>query len=174
MTTVENICNQALDIMGYPRHIGNIYEGSKAARIALDLYVQTRYEVLASQPWYFARSELTLTATGTTPAGPWAFEFTYPANAVRLWFVKPAVIPVDPAPVRWLESYDTALGGTKRSILTTFSPAVAVFTQGVSDPASFPSEFTYTLILALSKKMRAPLGMKEQPDDTRGRDQQRS
>jgi hypothetical protein len=49
--TVENICNQALDVIGYARHIGNIYEGSKAARVALDLYVQTRDEVLASQPW---------------------------------------------------------------------------------------------------------------------------
>jgi hypothetical protein len=172
--TVETICNQALDIIGYSRHIGSIYEGSKAARIALDIYVQTRDEVLASQPWYFARSELTLVATGTTPAGPWPFEFTYPANAIRLWFVKPSVIPADPVPVRWLESYDISLGGTKRSILTTFSPAVGVFTQRVSDPASFPPEFVFTLVVALSKKMRAPLGMKEQPDDTRGRDQQRS
>jgi hypothetical protein len=172
--TVETICNQALDVIGYGRHIGNIYDGSKAARVALDLYGQTRDEVLASQPWYFARSELTLAATGTTPAGPWPFEFTYPANAVRLWFVKPTVIPVDPIPVRWLESYDTALGGTKRSILTTFSPAIGVFTRRVTDPGSFPPEFTFTLIVALSKKMRASLGMKEQPDDTRGRDQQRS
>jgi hypothetical protein len=174
MTTIEGICNQALDVIGYPHHIGNIYEGTKAARVALDLYVQTRDEILASQPWYFARSELTLAATGTNAALPWPFEFTYPTNAIRLWFVKPAVIPVDPAPIRWLESYDTNLGGTKRSILTTFSPAVGVFTQRVGDPASFPPEFVFTLVVALAKKMRAPLGMKEQPDDTRGRDQQRS
>jgi hypothetical protein len=172
--TVESICNQALDVIGYGRHIGNIYDGSKAARVALDLYGQTRDEVLASQPWYFARSELTLITTGAAALNPWQFEFTYPANVIRLWFVKPAAAPADPAPIRWLESYDTRLGGTKRSILTTFSPAIGVFTQRITDPGSFPPEFTFTLIVALSKKMRAPLGMKEQPDDTRGRDQQRS
>jgi hypothetical protein len=172
--TIETICNQALDVIGYLRHIGNIYEGSKAARVALDLYGQTRDEVLASQSWYFARSELALASIGQVPSLPWAFEFTYPANMIKLWFVKPVVIPDDPVPIRWLESFDTRTTGTQRSILTTFSPAVGVFTQKVTNPASFPPEFVFTLVVALSKKMRAPLGMKEQPDDTRGRDQQRS
>jgi hypothetical protein len=130
--TIESICNQALDVIGYARHIGNIYEGSKAARVALDLYGQT------------------------------------------LWSVKPSVIPIDPAPINWLESTDTRLGGTKRSILTTFAPAIGVFTQKIIDPAAWPPEFATGLIMELAKKMRAPLGMKVEQDDTRRRSEQRS
>jgi hypothetical protein len=172
--TIESICNQALDVIGYARHIGNIYEGSKAARVALDLYGQTRDEVLASEPWYFARSEIALVVTGVAAPVPWAFEFTFPANAIKLWSVKPSVIPIDPAPINWLESTDTRLGGTKRSILTTFAPAIGVFTQKIIDPAAWPPEFATGLIMELAKKMRAPLGMKVEQDDTRRRSEQRS
>ena len=34
--TIESIVNQALDRIGYKRHLGNIWDGSPAARIALD------------------------------------------------------------------------------------------------------------------------------------------
>jgi hypothetical protein len=171
MASVEGICNQALDIIGYPRHIGNIYEGTKAARVAIDIYGETRDEVLASEPWPFARSEIELTTTGLSAPAPWPFQWLYPSDAIKLWFVKPSPLPADPVPIRWLES---RIGATQRSILTTFSPAIIVYTQRVLNPAEWAPEFTLMLIMALSKKMRAPLGMKEERDDTRGRDQQRS
>ena len=35
MATIENVVNQALDLIGYADHVGNIYEGTKASVIAL-------------------------------------------------------------------------------------------------------------------------------------------
>jgi hypothetical protein len=44
--SIEGICNQALDLIGEKRHIGNIYEGSSVARVALNAWGQTRDDLL--------------------------------------------------------------------------------------------------------------------------------
>src|SRR5438132_1334801 len=98
MTTIEGLCNQALDDIKYPRHIGNIYEGTKAARVALDLWAQTRDAVFADvEPnWAIKNAVLTLNkqapniVNGTAnyagitwdpalyPPVPWLYEYAYP------------------------------------------------------------------------------------------------
>jgi hypothetical protein len=170
--TPDAVVNNALDLAKLPR-IGSLYDGTPQAVVALDLYTETVDEVLISSLWPFARSETTLVGTGLTPIAPWSFEFLYPAGAIRLWFVKPAVIPSDPAPIRWLESGDPRLTGNARSILTTFAPAVGIFTQRISDPNLWPPNYTLMVIEILAKKMQMPQ-KKGEVDDTRGRDQQRS
>jgi hypothetical protein len=67
MPTIEGICNQALDVIGYTRHIGNIYEGTKAARIALNLWKQTRDALLSSIAPDWAKIDAPLTLLKSAP-----------------------------------------------------------------------------------------------------------
>jgi hypothetical protein len=160
MPTLENVVNQALDLVGYSDHVGNIYEGSKASVIALDTWGETRDEVLALQPWYFARSEALLTAASGTPPAPWLYQFAYPAASVRLLMLRPATVPLDPAPVRWHEYIDPTITATaaQRTILASFSPAYAVFTARVLDTSVWPADFTIAVIQMLAKKFEVELG----------------
>jgi hypothetical protein len=163
MPTIENVVNQALDVIGYSDHIGNIYEGSKASIIALNTFGQTRDEALALQPWYFARSEALLPAVSSAqPYPPWAYEFLYPPDAIRLLMLAPSLptapVQFDPAPVRWREYYDRNLSPPQRTILATFSPAWAVYTIRVIDTSQWPPEFIATVIQLLAKKFETELG----------------
>ncbi|HLX18468.1 MAG TPA: hypothetical protein VKS24_25045 [Bradyrhizobium sp.] len=121
-TTVEQIVNQALYAIGYPRRIGNIYEGTAAARAALEVYGQTRDEVLSAQDWPFARAGGALPLTllkgppppgGYSPLQPWSpiypaagflYEYAYPADCLELRAViaPPLALPnLDPKAVSW-------------------------------------------------------------------------
>ncbi len=52
---VEDLVNQALREIGYPKPIQDIYEGSRASKAALDIYFQSRDELLDAHDWPFAR-----------------------------------------------------------------------------------------------------------------------
>jgi hypothetical protein len=160
MPTIENIVNQALDIVGYPDHVGNIYEGSKASIMALNMWGETRDEVLVVQPWYFARSEALLTATLSTPPAPWTYQFGYPSNSVRLLLIRPATPPVEPTPIRWHEYLDPTIAPptSPRTVLATIANAYAVFTARVIDPAAWPADFTMAMIKMLARKLATELG----------------
>src|SRR3954463_9206455 len=101
MATVEAICNQAIDEIGYPRHIGNIYEGTKAARVFINCYREVRDALLSTlrPDWAWAEASLTLSKSApnivnntanydagwnsTFPPLPWLYEYVYPADCLE-------------------------------------------------------------------------------------------
>jgi len=174
--SIELVCNAALDLIGYKRHIGSIWDGTPAARAALDLWGLTRDELLAVQPWDFARQEFLLVSAGLTAPSPWLFEYLYPTNAIRLLGLRPGTIPTDPEPVRFLEIVDARLATPSIAILSTLpSGVVAVATGRVFDPNSWAPEFTALMTTTLAKKFQANFaGKQEVQDDSRGRSQQRA
>src|SRR4051812_5306740 len=82
--TVEAIVNQALDLIGYKRHVGSVWDGSPAARVALNAYAETRDEVLALRPWPFARARIDLSPDAAVPHAPWSYRFTRPTEAITI------------------------------------------------------------------------------------------
>ena len=150
---IEAICNQALDLVGYKRHIGSIWDGSAAARIALNAWGETRDALLAARNWEWARSEAVLVASGTPPS-PWTHKYAYPKDVIKLLQVRPGTVVLnDPTPVVWRDFTD----GTTSYILTHLSPAVAVFTVRMRDPFTWEVDFTELMVRGLAEKFRGAL-----------------
>jgi hypothetical protein len=150
---IEAICNQAFDLIGHKRHIGSIWDGSVEARIAINAWGDTRDALLTEQPWYWARGEATLALTGT-PSIPWMYEYVYPSDAAKVWQVRPVTVVLnDPRPVVWRENIDDAA----RTLLANVSPAIAVFTVKLVDPAVWPADFTQAMVVRLAERFHTAL-----------------
>ncbi len=182
ITSVEDVCNLALSILGYPQRIGDIYEGSKPSKLALDLYGQTRDEVLRSSYWGFARRETMLALVkGAPPPGqpwnateyaqvPWQFEYEYPTDCIRLLYVMPSIVnfPVyDPQPQLFEVGNDPNINPPMKVIFTNLSQPVAVYTGQVTDMSLWEPLFTSTLASALAGKFAAALSEGKSVVETR-------
>jgi len=172
--TVADICNQAMRDIGYPTPIGDMQEGSRAARVALELYGQTRDTLLQERDWDFAKRLVSLgVPVKTAPAGgygaggwnptypmaDWIYEYLYPANVleVRTLFAAPALIPEYlPRVVLWEKANDPDFDGPV--VLTNLANANAVVTYSVNDPAQWKdAEFIRALVASLAQRFLRPL-----------------
>lgn len=118
ISSVEDVCNQALSACGSRLLIGDIYEGTPQSRACLEIYGQTRDEALRAGEWSFAYGQATLTLLkgppppgGYPPMTPWAtiypppnwlYEYAYPADCVELrdMIRVPGPLPIlDPKPI---------------------------------------------------------------------------
>lgn len=167
-TSIELIINQAIDAAGYGEYIGNIYEGTKEARIALDIYGQTRDAMLSDGNWEFAERNVAgtllkqapqaylATWDPTYPPQPWRFEYTFPSDALKIRAVKPTVVfapNFDPQPWPYSIDNDSSLTPPQRVILSNVPNALLVYTGRVVDPTTWDVAFLEEFIVALAKKM---------------------
>lgn len=175
MTTIEAICNQALDMVGEKRHIGNIQEGSAIARVALDAWGQTRTSLLAKVKPYWATKDIPLVLLKTAPKDyfltqwsnvfppvPWLFEYTWPADAILPLQIKstPNFIPVyRPRVSPFRQGFDTLLG--TRTILTNEPNAILVYIGDVLDPNLWLDDFTDAMIEEMAKVFKPDYGTPE-------------
>lgn len=122
---VEDLCNMVLVEIGYRPLISDIFEGSRASRVALEVYGQTRDELLDAHDWPFARRTRPLTLLkGPPPPGGynaiqvwttfypkpgWLYEYLYPADCLEFMcvippphamFDLPLPVAADPRPFR--------------------------------------------------------------------------
>src|ERR1700678_247930 len=121
ITSVSNpadAVNVALTRIGYKgRRIGSLFDGSIAAKTALDLYGQTRDALQRQNDYGFCERNISLTLLKQAPAGgyfppnawngavnpapPWSYEYAWPDNALKIRSVKPVPLFVqnyDPRP----------------------------------------------------------------------------
>lgn len=184
-SSVESLCNQALDRIAWPEAIGDIYEGSKAARVALRVYGQERDELLSSVDWQFARREVGLTVIKTAPVGgygatswssdfpllPWIYEYAYPDQCLQIRSVRaaPIIMPdFDPVPNIFTVANDPSLAVPGKVVLTNIAGAVASFTAAVTDPAQWAdTQFIEALIERLALRFQEALN--PQPDAVKDR-----
>lgn len=167
--------------------INDIYEGSDAARVALELYAQARDELLDAKDWSFSRRTAPLTLLkGPPPAGgynfaqPWSnlypapgflYEFLYPVDCLDLRAVIPAPGPMpdlDPLPALWRVDNDpmpnvsgnppVASGPEAKVIYCNTTNAMAVYRSKVTNPAIFDAGFTASLVASLGKKLAVAFG----------------
>lgn len=178
----EDILNQALVEIGYQRPIGDIYEGSAAAILGLEIYAQTRDEVLRHDDWPFARrtNVLTLVKTAfvppvqawdeTQPPPPWRFSYQYPSDAIFVRYLRLSPFgyaggeagpgTFEPLPVRFAIASDPPGPGQPpaKVILSDLENALAVYTSRVTNPDQWEALFQVSLVKALAAKLAIRLG----------------
>lgn len=171
-TSVEQIINMALDLAGYPEYIGNIFEGTKQARIALDLYGQARDAMLSDGDWEFAERNVTgsvlktapnyylIQWTNMYPALPWKYSYSYPSDALKIRAVKPTPVYLpnfDPQPWPYSVDNDNSYTPPQRVILSNVPQAIIVYTGRIIDPTTWDISFLEEFIVELAKKMAPAL-----------------
>lgn len=94
-TLPTDIVNRALDECGVDE-IGDLDDGSAAARAATRIYTATLRQLLAAAHWNFARKQNTLTLmadvsgqyiANTYVPAPWSYMYAWPTDAVHARFV---------------------------------------------------------------------------------------
>lgn len=173
----EDVVNAALRALGWPRPIGDIYEGSPAARAALERYSQARDELLRGTfPSFARRAGIALTLLKSAPGGgyspaapwttanppwPWLYEYAYPADCIeiRALLPLPQALPVlDPRPARWRIDDDESASPAQKVILADVPNAQAVYCARVTNPARWDAGFTGEFIAAMAAHLARALG----------------
>ncbi len=183
ISSVEDLCNESLRAVGFTRPIGDIYEGSPQARICLEIYAQTRDEVLTTDDAKsFNRGVAPLTLLkGPPPMGgysiiaPWSsiypppgflYEYAYPADMIELRALISSMNPLpefDPQPTTWridddltpIVSGTTVSGPPASVILTNLAAATAVYRRRVTDLTLWRAPALAAFISRMAAKLAA-------------------
>lgn len=172
--SVESICNVALRRIGWPTPIAWAYEGSQAARVAIEIYGQCRDDLLRSSDWDFARQQQALLLLKTAPVGGygftpwtsafpevnWQYSYSYPTSCLEVRAVRPTpalLSQFDPSPNVFALSYDNTLAVPGPVILTNLVNAQAVFTAQVTDPDQWTAGFSNALYDKLALRFQQAL-----------------
>lgn len=171
----EDVVNLALVRIGYPMRVSNMFEGSKAANAALDVYAQTRDELLRQNDWGFAQRDIMLTLLKQAPLSgyippntwstaypplPWLFEYGYPQDCLKVRAVKPSPLFVpsfDPQPNIYALSNDVTFNTASKVILCNVPDAVLVYTGQITDPLTWEADFVEGVAAALARRLAATL-----------------
>lgn len=176
VTTVADVVNLALQRIGYVGRIGNIYEGSAAAKAALDVYSQTRDAKLREGDWPFASRTIAATLLKSAPVGgyippngwnpatnppqPWKYEYTYPDDCLELRACKPAAYFVpnfQPQAYLFAIANDANYSPARRVILSNVADALLIYTAQVTNPATWPPDFVEAFADTLGKLLAPEL-----------------
>lgn len=171
-----DVVNLVLVRIGHTMRIGNLYDGSMAAKKALDIYAQTRDELLRMQDWGFAENAISMTLLKQAPPGgyippiswspiypplPWAYEYQYPSDCLKVKSVRPVplFIPVfDPQPYVFDINIDNSLTPASRVILCNVGPeAVLTYTFQATDPTQWDVDFVEAMAASLARRLAAGL-----------------
>lgn len=155
---VEDIVNMSLDQLGWPGHVAWIYEGSPAARVALEIYGTVRDTLLEQGDWPFAMAEVLLVTNAQTPPSDWTNEYAYPSDCLRVRYVRPGPLTggttnYDPQPQLFRTYFDIRTSPPARAILCNLASAILTYNARVTNPASWDSGFLSALVAALAAKM---------------------
>lgn len=175
INTPADVVNLALQRIGYKGRVGNLYDGSAAAKDALDIYAQTRDELLRQNDWGFAERNVNLTLLKFAPPGgyippltwssqypplPWLFEYAYPNDCLKVRAVKsvPLFVPnFDPQPNVFTIANDNALDPPAKVILCNAPDATLVYTGQVTSPALWEADFIEAIAAALGRRLAPTL-----------------
>lgn len=177
LATVEDIVNAALSRIGHAVRIADIYEGSPASLAALDIYGQTRDELLRKQDWGFSERNVAMTALKIAPAGgygpwapwnqatnpppPWLFEYPYPDDCLKVRAIK-GIPGFGPNFQPYPNSFSIINDGAIKAIVTNADSAILVYTGQVTDPNLWEPGFTEALISSLSRRLAPALAKIDQ------------
>jgi hypothetical protein len=183
--SVEDLCNMALRACGLPLRINDIYDGSDASKVALELYGQCRDALLDAEDWSFNRHTAPLVLlkgppppggynyaqpwSNLYPAPEWLYEFSYPDDMIDLRAIIPPPGPMpdlDPVPAVWRVDNDStpnivegvAVGPPAKVIYCNITNALAVYRSRVTNPALFDPGFIDALVATLGKRFASAFG----------------
>jgi hypothetical protein len=149
-TSPADPVNAALRRIGYKLRVGNLYDGSAASNQVLDIYGQTRDQLLRSGNWGFAQRTINgVITTGATT--PWLYAYTYPTDCLRVRALFPLGYDTNnPVRARYLVA---SSGVSTKYILTNLASAVIVYTAQITFLNPWDNLFTEAFILALAKRL---------------------
>lgn len=150
-----DIINIVLASVGHPGRVGHLYDGSAAAKKALDVYAETRDELLRAKDWPFAFRQIAGSAAPTTVSG-WAHSFAYPADCIRVRSVSPNPIPspnYDPAPLLWELFNDQTQSPPIKVILTQVTPVFINYIGQITSMATWEPLFVNALVERLAMRI---------------------
>lgn len=172
VTSPEDIVNLALVRIGRKQRITNMYDGSPAANAALNIYAQTRDEMLRAVDYGFAQREVALTLlkaappTGYFPPDQWdgtlhppppfLFEYTYPADCLKIRSIKAApmfVMNFDPQPIVFQTPNDNYYTPPQKVILCNIESAMLIYTGQVTNPVTWEADYVEALAAALARRL---------------------
>jgi hypothetical protein len=184
---IEDIVNQGLRDAGVPLRISDIYEGSEPAKVALEVFTQTRDEIQRLADWSFNRRQVNLSLLkgppptgGYNPMQPWSpvypapgylFEYAYPSDCLDLRAIiqQPGLTPdLDPVPQLWLVQNDAtpnvsgtppvASGPPAKVILCNVNNAIGAYRAQVTDPNLWDSGYIAALVASFGDKFSTAFG----------------
>ena len=161
--TAVNVVNQALEQIAAQTVITSLTDGSPAAVAANTVYAPTVQLMLREIEPDFARTTVALSLSAApSPIPPWAFEYLWPDDMVRLRQVRPPgsglgalTDPNDPQPVRAMVDFDTIASVVTKVILTNQQSALAVYTSSSITEALWDSVFADAVV----RRLANPLAM---------------
>lgn len=152
VASVQNpadLVNVALRRIGYQLRVADLFDGSEAANQALDIYGQTRDEMLRQKDWGFAERNTPLTVLKTAPSAyipptvwtadypplPWKYEYAYPDDCLKVRAIKVSPLFLfDPAPTpslfRVANDSNTSSTQSQLATLALNSPGSGVYAPG--------------------------------------------
>lgn len=161
--TSAQVVNSALELIAAQTQITSLTDGSPSANAAQIVYAPTVQLMLRELNPDFARTTKGLALSGAaTPPPPWAFEYLYPADCVRLRQVRPPASgtglladPNNPYPVRSNVAFDTIGVTPTKVVLSNQVNALAVYTTSSITEAMWDAAFTDAVI----RRLGNPLAM---------------
>ena len=156
ISTPADLVNLSLARVGYKKSIGNLYDGSEAAKLVLRMYAQTRDEFLRMSDTGFCERNVVATLLKAAPTGgyfppngwngtnnpplPWMFEYQYPSDAIEIRSIRRAAMFVqnfDPQPNTFTVENDNYFTPPQRVILCNVPDATIVYTGQITDITSW-------------------------------------
>lgn len=176
---VEDVCNQALHAIGRTERLSSIYEGSTHSKVLLDIYAQTRDELLRKQSWGFAERNIDATLQKSAPGGyypgqpwtsayppvPWLYQYQYPTDCLKVRSVKPQPIFLpnfDPQPQVFDVINDNSLTPNVKAIVSNVQYAIIVYTGQITNVTLWEPLFVETLVDELGAKISAAFASMDQ------------
>jgi len=141
MRSAVSICNKGLQYVG-GASISSFDEKTRGAQLCSQLYEEVRDELLESHHWSFATRYVSLPQLPDAPAFAFSCAYQLPADCIG---------------VRQLEDgrpFEVVEG---KVLYTDGSPAKAVITVRVVDPAQYPALFVEVFARKLAAELAVPL-----------------
>ena len=174
INTPSDIVNLALARIGSKTRIGGLYDGSLAAKKALDIYGQTRDALIRAGEWEFAERYIVATLQKQAPYGgyvgipwsstypclPWLFQYAYPVDCLKLRAVLgvPAFVPnMDPQYNVFSIGNDNSFTPSQKVILCNVPNAILTYTGQVTNPAAYDTDFIEEFAAELGRKLAPAL-----------------
>lgn len=169
--------NAALVRIGYKRRIADLFDGSAASKLALDIYGQTRDALLHDNDWDFSEQTVSATLLKQAPAGGYIppnnwnpatnpinpsffYEYAYPTDAIKMRAITYApmfVLNFDPQPNIFTEASDNNYTPAQRVVLCNIPGAVFIYTARVTDLSIWEDDAIESLIAALGRRLAPAL-----------------
>lgn len=176
LSSAEDVINLALVRAGSKARIGSIYEGSMIAKKALDIYSQSRDQLISGGQWEFAERLINATLLKTAPVGgygpwqvwtpafpavPWLYSYSYPSDCLKLRSVRAAPLQIpnfDPQHNIYSTDNDNSYTPPVKVVLCNVPNAIFTYAAQVTDPTTWSPSFIEALAANLARRLSPVIG----------------